>query len=175
MFYAVIACVVAFLFAIWHFSENRADEESLRHGGRRENRWGGLAAGEIDENGEDEEDEDDFDESDPRKQNVSILNLILPIASIMAALIATGLDCLTWHLGLRQFSRGMLLIFQGIMTVAEYMQCYRRRRFLDMMDMVIILMLGYSIQEVMYTMGMEAFRRVCVQLPFPFATLLLGI
>ena len=108
---------------------------------------GGLAAGEIDENGEDEEDEDDFDESDPRKQNVSILNLILPIASIMAALIATGLDCYM-AFGIAAIFTGMLLIFQGIMTVAEYMQCIVDG-FLDMMDMVIILMLGYSIQEVM--------------------------
>ena len=42
------------------------------------------------------------------------------------------------------------------MTISEYVQCVVDG-FIDMVDMVIILMIGYAMQEVMYTMGIEGF------------------
>ena len=164
MFYAVIACVAAFLFAVGIFPKIGPMKKAyaMAEEGKQ---MGGLEAGEVDEDGGEDEDENDFDENDPRKQNVSVLNLILPVASIMIALIATGLDCYM-AFGIAAIFTGLLLIFQGIMTIKEYVQCIVDG-FLDMMDMVIILMLGYSIQEVMYTMGMETFvESVCSAIPF---------
>lgn len=163
MFYAVIACVIAFLFAVGIFPKIGTMKKAYAMA-KEGKQMGGLEAGEIDEDGEEDDEEDDFDENDPRKQNVSVLNLVLPIASIMIALIATGLDCYM-AFGIAAIFTGLLLIFQGIMTVGEYVQCIVDG-FLDMMDMVMILMLGYSIQEVMYTMGMEAFvESVCSAVP----------
>lgn len=53
------------------------------------------------------------------------------------------------------------------MTVKDYVQC-TVDGFLDMMDMVMILMLGYAMQEVLYAMGMEAFvKSVCNAVPVP--------
>ena len=44
---------------------------------------------------------------------------------------------------------------------SEYVQCVVDG-FIDMVDMVIILMIGYAMQEVMYTMGIEGFvQNVC--------------
>lgn len=70
-----------------------------------------------------EEEENGFDEEDPRKQNISALNLLIPLASAVDG-------------------------------------------FIDMVDMTIILMLGYAMQEVMDTMGMEGLvQKICQMVP----------
>ena len=43
---------------------------------------------------------------------------------------------------------GFLYVFQGLQTISEYLQCVVDG-FVDMIDMVIILMLGYAMQECM--------------------------
>ena len=54
---------------------------------------------------------------------------------------------------------------QGLQTISEYVQCIVDG-FIDMVDMVIILMLGYAMQECMYAMGMEDFvSAVCGAIP----------
>lgn len=56
-------------------------------------------------------------------------------------------------------------IYAGIMTISEYLQCVIDG-FIDMLDMVIILMLGYAMQEVMDTMGMEGLvQKICQMIP----------
>lgn len=163
MFYAIIACIVAILFAVGIVPKIGPMKKAYQMA-KEGKQMGGLKEGEVDEDGEEEE-EEEFDENDERKQNISVWNLILPIGSIMVALIATGLDCYL-AFGIAAIFTGLLYIFQGIMTISEYVQCIVDG-FLDMMDMVIILMLGYSIQEIMYTMGMEAFvENVCHAIPF---------
>ncbi len=157
MFYAIVACIVALLFALGIFPKigqmKRAYEMAEQ----------GIQMGALEDGSEKEE--EDFDDTDPRKKNVSILNLILPIIVIVVALIATGLNCYL-AFGIATIVTGLLFICQGIMTISEYVQCIVDG-FLDMSDMVIILMLGYSIQEVMYTMGMESFvETVCGAIPF---------
>lgn len=111
-----------------------------------------------------ENEEEDFDETDLRKQNISILNLLIPMVTIVIALIATDLDCFL-AFGITTLVTGILYIVQGIFTIGEYVQCIVDG-FVDMMDMVMILMIGYSMQEVMYSMGMEAFvEGVCGAIP----------
>ena len=85
---------------------------------------------------------------------------------IVAALIAIGLNCYL-AFGIAAIFTGVLYVLQGLMTVKEYVQC-TVDGFLDMMDMVMILMLGYAMQEVLYAMGMEAFvKSVCNAVPVP--------
>lgn len=85
---------------------------------------------------------------------------------IVAALIATGLNCYL-AFGIAAVFTGVLYVLQGLMTVKDYVQC-TVDGFIDMMDMVMILMLGYAMQEVLYAMGMETFvESVCRAIPIP--------
>lgn len=157
MFYAIVACVIALLFAVGIFPKIGPMKKAYKMAEE------GIQMGDLNDGSEEEE--EDFDETDPRKQNVSILNLILPIIVIVVALIATGLNCYL-AFGIAAIATGLLFILQGIMTISEYVQCLVDG-FIDMLDMVMILMIGYCIQEVMYTMGMEAFvEMVCGAIPF---------
>ena len=64
------------------------------------------------------------------------------------------------------FIMGILFLLSlGLQTISEYVQCIVDG-FIDMVDMVIILMLGYAMQECMYAMGMEDFvSAVCGAIP----------
>lgn len=156
MFYAIVACIIAFLFAIGVFPKIGPMKKAYEMAQRGE-QMGALTDGSEDE-------EEDFDEEDERKQNVSAWNLIIPMIVIVAALIATGLDCFL-AFGIAAIATGVLYVLQGIFTIGEYVQCIVDG-FVDMMDMVMILMLGYTMQEVMYTMGMEDFvNTVCNAIP----------
>ena len=88
------------------------------------------------------------------KKHVNILNLLIPMITIVVALIATGW-IVTGHLVLLRSLPVFLYVVQGIFTIGEYVQCIVDG-FIDMMDMVMILMIGYAMQEVMYRMGMES-------------------
>ena len=157
MFYAIVACIIAFLFAIGLFPKIGPMKEAYAMAEKDGTQMGALVDGS-------EEEEDDFDENDPRKQHVSILNLLLPMATIVIALIATDLDCFL-AFGIAAIVTGVLYVLQGIFTIGEYVQCIVDG-FLDMMDMVMILMIGYAMQEVMYCMGMENFvEGVCGAIP----------
>ena len=136
MFYAIIACIVALLFAFGLLPKIGHMKKAYEMSDQ------GKQLGELTDGSEEEE--TDFDETDPRKQHISVLNLIIPMITIAVALIA---------------------ILQGIMTISEYVQCVVDG-FIDMVDMVIILMIGYAMQEVMYTMGIEGFvQNVCNMIP----------
>lgn len=156
MFYAIVACLIAFLFALGLFPKigpMKKAYEMMEHG----EQMGALTDGS-------EEEEEDFDEEDDRKKHVSVWNLLIPMITIVVALIATGLDCFL-AFGIATLVTGVLYVLQGIFTIGEYVQCIVDG-FVDMMDMVMILMIGYAMQEVMYTMGMEAFvNSVCSAIP----------
>lgn len=149
MFYAIVACIIAFLFAVGLFPKIGPMKKAYEMA-KEGRQMGALMDGD-----DEEEDDDDFDETDERKKNVSILNLLLPMATIVVALIATDLDCFL-AFGIAAIVTGILYVLQGIFTIGEYVQCIVDG-FVDMMDMVMILMIGYAMQEVMYRMGMESF------------------
>ncbi len=156
MFYAIIACIVALLFAFGLLPKLGHMKKAYEMSDQ------GKQLGELTDGSEQEE--NDFDESDPKKQHISIWNLLIPMITIAIALIATGLNCFL-AFGITLIVTAVLYILQGIMTISEYVQCVVDG-FIDMVDMVIILMIGYTMQEVMYTMGMEGFvQNVCNMIP----------
>lgn len=156
MFYAIIACIVALLFAFGLLPKLGHMKKAYEMSDQ------GKQLGELTDGSEQEE--NDFDESDPKKQHISIWNLLIPMITIAIALIATGLNCFL-AFGITLIVTSVLYILQGIMTISEYVQCVVDG-FIDMVDMVIILMIGYTMQEVMYTMGMEGFvQNVCNMIP----------
>ncbi|MCI5624221.1 MULTISPECIES: Na+/H+ antiporter NhaC family protein [Anaerostipes] len=160
MFYCIVACVIALLFAVGIFPKIGPMKKAYQMMEEE-----GIQMGAID-GGEDDDEDDGFDENNPRTQNVSVLNLILPIIVIVVALIATDLNCYL-AFGIAAIFTGVLYVLQGLMTISDYVQC-TVDGFLDMMDMVMILMIGYCMQEVMYAMGMEAFvQGVCNAIPIP--------
>ena len=159
IFYCIVACIIAMLFAVGIFPKIGPMKKAYQMMDEE-----GIQMGAIDDGDDDEE--DDFDENNPRTQNVSVLNLILPIIVIVAALIATDLNCYL-AFGIAAIFTGVLYVLQGLMTISDYVQCIVDG-FLDMMDMVMILMIGYAMQEAMYAMGMEAFvEGVCNAIPIP--------
>ena len=156
MFYAITACIVALLFAFGLLPKLGHMKIAYEMSDQ------GKQLGELTDGSEQEE--NDFDESDPKKQHISIWNLLIPMITIAIALIATGLNCFL-AFGITLIVTAVLYILQGIMTISEYVQCVVDG-FIDMVDMVIILMIGYTMQEVMYTMGMEGFvQNVCNMIP----------
>ena len=156
MFYAIIACIVALLFAFGLLPKLGHMKKAYEMSDQ------GKQLGELTDGSEQEE--NDFDESDPKKQHISIWNLLIPMITIAIALIATGLNCFL-AFGITLIVTAVLYILQGIMTISEYVQCVVDG-FIDMVDMVIILMIGYTMQKVMYTMGMEGFvQNVCNMIP----------
>mgnify|MGYP005752104719 FL=1 len=156
MFYAIIACIVALLFAFGLLPKLGHMKKAYEMSDQ------GKQLGELTDGSEQEE--NDFDESNPKKQHISIWNLLIPMITIAIALIATGLNCFL-AFGITLIVTAVLYILQGIMTISEYVQCVVDG-FIDMVDMVIILMIGYTMQEVMYTMGMEGFvQNVCNMIP----------
>ena len=79
-------------------------------------------------------------------------------------MLATDLNCFL-AFGIAMIVTGVLYIMQGLCTVKEFAECIVDG-FIDMMDMVIILMIGYIMQNVLYAMGMEEFvESVCGLIP----------
>lgn len=159
MFYAIVACVIALLFALKIMPKMGPMKKAYEMMDQTGRQMGALTDGS-------EEEEEDFDENDERKQHISVWNLLIPMFTIAAALIMTGLNCFL-AFGITVIVAGFLYVLQGIFTIGEYCECIVDG-FIDMVDMVIILMIGYTMQEVMYTMGMEAFvDSVCRLVPNP--------
>lgn len=103
--------------------------------------------------------------NDPRKQNLSILNLFLPIAAIVFFLFYYDFDMLLGY-SAALFFIGVLYVLQGIFTVTEYVDCIIQGA-RDMADLVIILALGYVIQDILQIMGFEEFiLGVCTMIPY---------
>ena len=148
MFYAIVACVIAMLFAVGIVPKIGKMKEAYRMIEEDGVQMGALTDGS-------EAEEEDYDPDNPRTKHCSVLNLVLPIVCIVVALIASGLDCFVAFMVATVFT-GILYVCQGLFTIQEYVQCIVDG-FIDMCDMVIILMIGYIMQNVMYSMGMEAF------------------
>ncbi len=110
-----------------------------------------------------------FDENNERTKHVSVLNLILPLVCIVIALLATGLNCFT-AFAIAVIFTGFLYVMQGLQTISEYVQCIVDG-FIDMVDMVIILMLGYAMQEMYVCDGNGRFCIRCLR-AIPVASLL---
>ena len=156
MFYCMVACVIALLFALGIIPKfgkmkdayRMMEEEGIQYG--------------ADEDALLEEQEEGGD--DPRHKYVSVWNLLIPIITIIVALLATDLNCFL-AFGIAMIVTGVLYIIQGLCTVKEFAECIVDG-FIDMMDMVIILMIGYIMQNVLYAMGMESFvETVCGLIP----------
>ena len=156
MFYCIVACVIALLFALGIIPKfgkmkdayRMMEEEGIQYG--------------ADEDALLEEQEEGGD--DPRHKYVSVWNLLIPIITIIVALLATDLNCFL-AFGIAMIVTGVLYIIQGLCTVKEFAECIVDG-FIDMMDMVIILMIGYIMQNVLYAMGMESFvETVCGLIP----------
>lgn len=158
MFYAIVACGIALLFALGLFPKIGPMKKAYEYIESTGKQMGDAEGDkELDE-------EEDFDETDARKEHISIWNLLIPMITVAVSLIATGLDCFL-AFGITEIVTGVLFVLQGIFTIREYVQCIVDG-FLDMTDMVIILMLGYGMQEVMYAMNMEGFvEGVCNAIP----------
>lgn len=156
MLYCIVACVIALLFALGiipKIGPMKSAYEMMEKDGMQ---YG------ADENAMEEEEEDGTD--DPRRKHVSVLNLIIPIITIVIALLATDLNCFL-AFGIAMLVTAVLYIIQGLTTVKEFAQCIVDG-FIDMTDMVMILMIGYIMQNVLYAMGMEAFvESVCGLIP----------
>ncbi|MDD6194071.1 MAG: Na+/H+ antiporter NhaC family protein [Lachnospiraceae bacterium] len=157
MFYAIVAIVMALLFSLEKLPKLGPMKQAYELMEEKGIQMGELHEGALEE-------EEDFDDTDLRKQNVSVWNLIIPLVAIIVALLATGLNCF-WAFAIATVVTGVLYVFQGIFTISEYVQCIVDG-FMDMVDMVLILMLGYAMQECMYAMGMEDFvAGVCGAIP----------
>ncbi len=156
MFYCIVASMIALLFALGIVPKVGKMKEAYR-----------LMEEEGIQYGADEDailDEMEEADADPRRRQVSILNLLIPIVTIIIALLATDLNCFL-AFGIAMFVTAFLYIVQGLCTVKEFAECIVDG-FIDMMDMVIILMIGYIMQNVLYAMGMEAFvEEVCNLVP----------
>ena len=161
MFYAIVAIIMALLFAFEIIPKIGPMKKAYELMETK-----GIQMGDIEgtDEAKDAEEEVDFDEDNPRTKHVSILNLILPLVCIIIALLATGLNCFMAFAIAIVFT-GILYVMQGLQTISEYVQCIVDG-FIDMVDMVIILMLGYAMQECLYAMGMEDFvSSVCHAVP----------
>ncbi len=159
MFYAIVACIIAGLFALGLFPKIGPMKKAYKMMEEEGKQMGDLTDGS-------EKEEEDFDETDPRKKHVSVWNLIIPIVCIIGALVYTypDIQCM-WAFMVTLGVMAFLYVLQGIFTIGEFVQCIIDG-FVDMVDMVIILMLGYAMQEVMYNFGMEEFvQSVCEIVP----------
>lgn len=160
-FYAIVAIIMAILFALEIIPKIGPMKKAYKLMEEKGIQMGDIEGTDEEKNAEEEE---DFDEENPRTKHVSILNLILPLVCIIVALLATGLNCFMAFAVAIVFT-GILYVIQGLQTISEYVQCIVDG-FIDMVDMVIILMLGYAMQECLYAMGMEDFvYSVCHAIP----------
>lgn len=155
MFFAFVACILAFLFSIGKFPIIGPMKKAYAMAEK------GEQMGDVDE----EEDEETAEYlKDPRRRYVSVWNLILPIIAIAGFLVYFEYDAFIAFAFAAAFT-GILFVVQGIFTIGEYVQCMLDG-FIDVIDMVIILIIGYALQSVMYDMGMEAFvESVCRGIP----------
>lgn len=155
MFFAFIACIIAFLFAVGLFPKIGMMKKAYAMAKK------GIQMG--DAAGGSEEDEDWT--QDPRRQDVSLLNLVLPMISIAFFLVYFEYDAFL-AFGAATFVTGLIFVIQGIFTIGEYTKCIVDGC-MDMIEMTIILIVGYAMQTVMYDMGMEAFvGQVCRAIPY---------
>lgn len=162
MFYAIVAIVMALVFAAGRMPKIGPMKKAYEMMETKGIQMGDIQGTEEEAQAEKEE---DFDEENPRTKYVSVWNLILPLLCIVVSLLAADLNCFIAFAVTTVFT-GVLYVVQGLQTISEYVQCIVDG-FVDMIDMVIILMLGYAMQECMYAMGMEDFvASVCGAVPY---------
>jgi tetracycline resistance efflux pump len=156
MFFAFVACAIAILFSVGWFPKIGPMKKAYELAEE------GKQMGDASE--EEDEEEESVDENDERKKNVSIWNMIIPMASIAFFLVYFEYNAF-YAFGVAAVITGVLFVIQGIFTIGEYVQCIVDGC-MDMVDMTMILIMGYAIQTVMYDMGMEAFvKSVCGSIP----------
>lgn len=165
--FPIVACIMCLLFAWGKFPKLGKMKEAytLAEQGIQ---FGAAETGEDDDAAMVEE----MVANDPRKQNVSVWNLIIPIALLIYAMFAfdfNGFLCFMLPI----LVCGVLYICQGIFNLSEYIDCYIQGC-RDMMDMALILILGYSLGSVLEAMEFADFMlNVCNLVPLaallPFA------
>lgn len=156
MFYCIVACVIALLFALGVIPKIGKMKKAYEMMAKDGVQYG------ADENAMEEEEEET--ENDIRRKHVSMWNLLIPIITIVIALLATDLNCFL-AFGIAMIVTMVLYVVQGLTTVKEFVECIVDG-FIDMVDMVMILMIGYIMQNVLYAMGMEGFvESVCGLVP----------
>lgn len=166
LFFPIIAVLIVLLFALGVFPRIGKMKEAYT---MAEN---GEQYGSAEGADEDQEALEAMIAADPRKQGVSILNLIIPLVLMAGGLFAFDFNGFM-AFGCAIVVTGFLYVFQGIYTISEYIGTLIQGCG-NMMDMTIILIFGYAIQGAMSAMGFDAFLlSVCQMVPIaallPFA------
>ena len=164
-FFGIVACVVCLLFALGKFPKIGKMKTAYQMAERGEQFGAAVIEGEEDDAAMIEE----MIANDPRKQNVSIWNLIIPMIAIVVSLFAFEFNGFLAFL-VPLLLTGVLYILQGIFNLGEYVDCLIQGC-RDMMDMTLILVMGYAMQAVMAEMGFDLFMLDLCQM-IPVAALL---
>lgn len=154
-----VACIICLLFAWGKFpklGKMKTAYEQAEQGIQY-----GAASG-------DEEDDaamiEEMIASDPRKQHVSVWNLIIPMVLLVYAMFAFDFNGFLCFM-LPMLVCAVLYVWQGIFNLSEYIDCYIQGC-RDMMDMTLILILGYSLGAVLEAMEFSTFMlNVCNLVP----------
>lgn len=163
--FGIVACVVCLLFALGKFPKLGKMKTAYEMADRGEQYGAVDVAAEEDDAVLIEE----MVANDPRKQNVSIWNLIIPIVTIVISMFAFDFNGFMAFI-VPLLVTGVLYICQGIFKLSEYVECLIQGC-RDMIDMVLVLTLGYAMQGVMSEMGFDQFMLNLCQL-IPIAALL---
>lgn len=149
--FPILACVTAFLLAAGLLPKIGSMKKAYQMA-EEGVQMGAVAAAD----GEDETKAiNEMIAADPRKQGVSVINLVLPIAAMIFFLFVWDFDTVKAYSS-AMLATGILYITQGMFTLTEFVDVVIEGA-ANMFDMVVLLVLGYSIQSVLATMGFENF------------------
>ncbi|MDD5922966.1 MAG: hypothetical protein PUC44_07320 [Eubacteriales bacterium] len=158
-FFPICACVICLLFAFGKMPKLGKMKDAYEAAERGE-QYGAAEK----TSGDDIELIDEMVAADPRKQNVGVFNLVIPIIILIIAMFATGFNGFLCFI-IPMIICGFMYILQGIFRLDEYIECFIQGC-RDMMDMTIILILGYSLQTVLAEMSFDTFiLKVCNIIP----------
>lgn len=149
--FGIVACVVCLLFALGKFPKIGKMKTAYKMAEQGEQYGAAVIQGEEDDAAMIEE----MIANDPRKQNISVWNLILPMVVIVISMFAFDFNGFMAFI-VPLLITGVLYVCQGIFKLGEYVECLIQGC-RDMIDMVLILILGYSVQGVMAEMGFDQF------------------
>lgn len=144
--FPIVACLMCLLFA-WGKFPRLGKMKTAYEQAEQGIQFGAADAGEEDDAAMVEE----MVANDPRKQNVSVWNLMIPMVLLIYAMFAfdfNGFLCFMLPI----LVCGILYICQGIFNLAEYIDCYIQGC-RDMMDMTLILILFPTLLVVLPEVG----------------------
>lgn len=158
--FPIVACVICLLFA-WGKFPRLGKMKTAYEQAEQGIQFGAADAG-------DEEDDsaliEEMIKNDPRKQNVSVWNLIIPMVLLVISMFAFDFNGFLCFL-VPMLVSAVLYICQGIFSLSEYIDCYIQGC-RDMMDMTLILVMGYSLGAALEAMEFSDFMlNVCSLVP----------